>query len=159
MLIQRNIRGAVVRIVTLTVLLAYITVVSNKPARAAEYELQCNELTQTAWDKAPSPLAILCPLVRYLNVILYASAAVFIAMVFLSAIKYALSQGDPKALQGAKGALTWAIVGFIVVIGVFTMLVIFKNVLGLKDNLILNPVGILNKNLMGLFDMFGITGY
>lgn len=126
---------------------------------APEYESKCSELENQTLEGAPSPLAILCPLVRYLNVILFASAAVFVTMVFLSALKYAMSQGDPKALQGAKGALTWAIIGFIVIIGVFTMLVILKNVLGLKDNIILNPVGVLNKNLMDLFDKFGITNY
>lgn len=119
----------------------------------------CEELTENTWEKAPSPMAILCPLVRYLNLILYASAAVFVIMVFLSAIKYALSQGDPKALQGAKGSLTWAIIGFLVIIGVFTMLVILKNVLGLEDNVVLNPVGVLKKNLMDLFDKFGIKNY
>ena len=124
-----------------------------------KYVATCEELTRTTLDKAPSPLAILCPLVRFLNVLLLASAAVFVMYVFLSAIKFAMSQGDPKALQGAKGSLTWAVIGFIVIIGVFAMLVIIKNVLGLKDNPILDPIGALNDNLIKLLDNFGITGY
>lgn len=124
-----------------------------------DYVAVCSELENDTWEGAPSPLAIICPLIRYLNIILFASAAVFVMMVFATAIKYSLAQGDPKALQGAKGTLTWAIVGFIVIIGVFTMLIIFKNVLGLKDNPILNPVGVLNDNLMELLDKFGITNY
>lgn len=124
-----------------------------------DYADRCEELEQDTWEGAPSPLAIICPLVRYLNIVLFASAAVFVMMIFATAIKYALAQGDPKALQGAKGTLTWAILGFIVIIGVFTLLVIFKNVLGLKDNPILNPVGVLNDSLMDLLDKFGITNY
>jgi|GEM_PF-3940235 hypothetical protein len=125
----------------------------------AEYETRCEELTQETWEGAPSPLAILCPVVRYLNLVLYASAAIFVAMVFASALKFALAQGDPKALQGAKGSLTWAIIGFIVIIGVFTLLVVLKNVLGLKDSPILNPVGVLNNSLMDLFRKVGIRNY
>ena len=123
------------------------------------YEDRCEELTKETWEGAPSPLAILCPMVRYLNLILYASAAVFVIMIFAGAIKFALAQGDPKAIQGAKGSLTWAVVGFIVIIGVFTMLVIFKNVLGLKDNPIADPVGAINRNLMDLLNRFGIKNY
>ncbi len=129
------------------------------PGSGEDYVTVCSELENDTWEGAPSPLAIICPLVRYLNVILYASAAMFVMMIFATAIKYALAQGDPKALQGAKGTLTWAIIGFIVIIGVFTLLVIFKNVLGLKDNPILNPVGVLNDNLMELLDKFGVTNY
>lgn len=129
------------------------------PPIQQSYEDKCAELTAATLAGAPSPLAILCPVVRYLNLILYASAAIFIIMVFLSAIKFAMSQGDPKALQGAKGSLTWTIIGFIVVIGVFTILVILKNVLGLEESVVLNPIGVLNKNLTDLFDKFGIKNY
>jgi hypothetical protein len=152
-----NIAKYSVFVVTIIVLATLFSEPAN--AAPAEYEAKCGELENVTWEQAPSPLAMLCPIVRYLNVLLFASAAVFVMMVFVSAIKYSLSQGDPKALQGAKGALTWTIIGFIVVIGVFTMLVILKNVLGLKDNPILDPVGALNKNLMDLFDKFGIKNY
>jgi hypothetical protein len=123
------------------------------------YADRCEELTKESWEGAPSPLAIICPMVRYLNIIVYASAAVFVIMIFAGAIKFSLAQGDPKAIQGAKGSLTWAVIGFIVIIGVFTMLTIFKNVLGLKDNPIADPVGAINRNLMDLLNRFGITNY
>jgi len=42
--------------------------------------------------------------------------------VILSGIKLATSQGDPKTLASAKARFTWAILGFIIAIGVIAIL-------------------------------------
>ncbi len=69
---------------------------------------------------------------RGLNLLVYMSGAVFLIMLFVSGYKYSLSQGDPKGLQGAKDTLTLAVVGFIIVIGVFVFIRILIGAFGLN---------------------------
>lgn len=98
----------------------------------------------------PHPLAIICVIVRLLNIFLLSVGAIFVMYVFMSAIKFAMAQGDPKALQGAKQSLTVAIIGMLIVAGVFTILTILRNVLGLQYQLLTNPFDVLSKNLADL---------
>lgn len=121
------------------------------------YQSACGELENRTWEGAPSPMAILCPVARFLNVLVLSAGAVFVIFVFFAAIKYAMSQGDPKALQGSQQTLTTAVIGFFVVIGVWTLLTVIKNVLGLTDNQILNPFDVLSNNLARLLEKFNIS--
>ncbi len=123
----------------------------------SDYANLCTELESTSWSGAPHPVAIICPIVRLLNVFVLSAGAFFVLFVFISAIKYALSQGDPKALEASKQTLTMAVVGFLVIIGVYTILTILKNVLGLADNPITNPFGVLSQNLARLLEKFNIS--
>ena len=124
---------------------------------SSSYQSDCRELESTTWEGAPSPMAIICPIVRLLNVLVLSAGAFFVAFVFIAAIKYALSQGDPKALQASQQTLTTAVIGFLVIIGVYTILTIIKNVLGLQGNPILDPFGSLSQNFARLLEKFGIS--
>jgi len=124
------------------------------------YTDYCKDLESTTWDTSvggPSPMGIICPLARFLNVLVLSVAAIFVIFVFIAAIKYALSQGDPKALMASKQTLTTAIAGMLIVIGVWTLLTIIQNVLGLHGNAILNPFEALSYNLAELLIKFGIS--
>lgn len=121
-----------------------------------DYTQVCKTLETTSWED-PHPIAIICPIVRLLNVFVLSAGAFFVLFVFISAIKYALAQGDPKALEASKQTLTMAVVGFLVIIGVYTILTIVKNVLGLADNPITNPFGVLSENLAKLLEKFNIS--
>ena len=157
---------------TFSRLLLFIAVVTASfmgggMARAAvttNYWDACTELESTTWDKGPHPMAIICPVARLLNVFVLSAGVFFILFVFVSALKYAVSLGDPKALQASKQTLTMAIVGFLIVIGVYTIINIIKNVLGLEGDSdtcpvpLLNPFGALNCNLMNLLTKLGISG-
>jgi len=120
------------------------------------YTQACKELESATWSGAPSPMAIICPIVRIMNVLVLSAGAVFVVFIFVSAIKYALSQGDPKALQAAQQTLTTTIIGFIIVIGVWTILTIITNVFGF-NSAILNPFGTLNDSLKELFQELSIS--
>lgn len=61
---------------------------------------------------------IACPIDKGLEVLVYSSGAGFIGMILYGSIKYSLSQGDSKGVEGAKLTLTWGVVGFLIVIGV-----------------------------------------
>lgn len=118
-----------------------------------DYRSYCGD----GWYKGdPNPLAIICTIVRLLNVFILSVGAIFVMFVFISAIKFALAQGDPKALQGAKQTLTMAIIGMLVVIGVFTILTIMRNIFGLKYQLTMNPFDVLSDNLAKLLERFNI---
>lgn len=129
------------------------------PGSAPTAPAVCTELESGTWEGAPSPMAIICPIARFLNVLVLSAAAVFVVFILLSAIKYALSQGDPKALMASQQTLTTTVIGFFIVIGVYTLLTIIKNVLGLTSSPILNPFEVLTTNLRDLLTKFGISGY
>lgn len=53
-------------------------------------------------------------------------------MFLIGGFKYLTSGGDPKALEGAKGTLTHAILGLIVLVFAFLILVIIQAVTGVN---------------------------
>lgn len=92
------------------------------------YALDCPVPT----DVAPDLIQILCPAKAALNIALLSSGAIFSGIILLAAIKYALSQGDPKAVMGAQQTATYAVMGLIAVAGVFVAGVVVANILGLN---------------------------
>ncbi|MEO0132995.1 MAG: hypothetical protein ABIK73_08725 [candidate division WOR-3 bacterium] len=64
------------------------------------------------------------------NVVLGVGIAVTIIFLILGGIQYITARGDSKAAGQAREALTNAVIGFIVVIGAFTIRTIVVNVIG-----------------------------
>jgi len=65
----------------------------------------------------------------FLNVIKVSGALLgfgFFAMMVFGGIKYLFSAGDPKAVQSAKGTLTWAIIGLAIYALSFTILLLIR---------------------------------
>ena len=78
-----------------------------------------------------NPLAIVCPVVRVLNVMMIMAGVALVVMVLLAAYRFAASTGDPKAIKGAQNTLTYSILGFLVVIGIYTLMRILAAIFGL----------------------------
>lgn len=78
-----------------------------------------------------NPLAVVCPVVRILNVLMIMAGVTLVVMILFSAYRYASSTGDPKAIQGAQNTLTYAIIGFVVIIGVYALIRILASIFGL----------------------------
>ena len=76
------------------------------------------------------------------NVVLGVGIAVTIIFLILGGIQYITAKGDQKAAGAARDALTNAVIGFIVVIGAFTIRTILLNVIGGDANskLIVNEI-------------------
>ena len=68
------------------------------------------------------------------NVVLGVGIAVTIIFLILGGIRYITARGDQKAAGEARAALTNAVIGFIVVIGAFTIRTILNNVVGPTGN-------------------------
>jgi len=65
-----------------------------------------------------------------INIVLGAGIALTIIFLILGGIQYMTAKGDQKAATEARNALTNAVVGFIVVIGAFTIKKVLQNILG-----------------------------
>lgn len=70
---------------------------------------------------------------RAFNVIMLSAGVVFVGFVILAVIKFATAEGDPKAVQGAKLSLTYAIMGLVVIVSVFAINAIVINALGVDS--------------------------
>jgi len=78
------------------------------------------------------------------NVVLGVGIAVTIIFLILGGIQYITAKGDQKAAGAARDALTNAVIGFIVVIGAFTIRTILVNVIGGVTNDELNVTNIVS---------------
>lgn len=128
---------------------------NNSAVVNSDYKKACEALERLRWDQAVSPMAILCPIVRIVNVVMLSSAVFFVIFIFMASIKYSLSQGDPKALEASKQTLINSVLGFLLIVGSWTILRIIVNILGLNAA-VLNPVEMLARNLAKLFETFNI---
>ncbi|MFZ5424400.1 MAG: hypothetical protein ACOZAO_01245 [Patescibacteria group bacterium] len=74
------------------------------------------------------------------NVILGAGVALTVIFLILGGIKYMSAKGDQKAAVEARSALTNAVIGFIVVIGAFTIRIVVTSVIGGNENVAIQDV-------------------
>lgn len=68
-----------------------------------------------------------------INVIIGVGIALTIVYLVLGGIQYITSRGDTKAADEARGALTNAVIGFVVVLGAITVRIVVGNILGAND--------------------------
>lgn len=64
------------------------------------------------------------------NVILGIAGLTFFILLLSSGLKFITSGGDPKALEGAKKTLTYAIGGLILIIASYLILLLIKEITG-----------------------------
>lgn len=78
-------------------------------------------------DEPPELQQIAVVVSRVFNFFVLSVGVVLVALIFVSSIKFAMAQGDPKAVEGAKKTLTYAVLGFILVVGVYTLLILISS--------------------------------
>lgn len=69
-------------------------------------------------------------LAAVINVVFYVGVALTIIFLIIGGIKYITSGGSKEGTEAARGMITNAIIGFIVVIGSFTIKKIIEGMLG-----------------------------
>ena len=75
-----------------------------------------------------------------INIVMGVRIALTIIFLILGGFQYITSKGDQKAAQEARTSLTNAVIGFIVVIGAFTIRTVLLNVLQVEGDLIIDEV-------------------
>lgn len=65
-----------------------------------------------------------------INIVMGVGISLTIIFLILGGIQYMTAKGDQKAAQEARTSLTNAVIGFIVVIGAFTIRTVLLNILG-----------------------------
>lgn len=68
-----------------------------------------------------------------INIVLGIGIAITIIFLILGGIQYITSKGDQKAAQEARTSLTNAVIGFIVVIGAFTIRTVLLSMIGADE--------------------------
>lgn len=98
-------------------------------------------------------------LARAFNLFLMIGGTVFLIMILWSAYKYAMALGDPKMLEGAKQSLTYAIFGFVVVLGFYTIITFAASYFGVAGEPVFgDPAGLLKQNIIKLQDIVQESG-
>ncbi len=65
-----------------------------------------------------------------LNVVFYAGIALSVIFLIIGGIKYMTAGGDETKIAEARGQVTNAIIGFVIVVAAFSVRVIIKNLIG-----------------------------
>ncbi len=105
--------------------------------RVASAQVNCDfqsvniTTTGTQGIEVPLPSQIICPFLRLINLALMLSGVVLAVFIGYGAIKLAVSLGDPKGYEGSMRTFLFAIIGFFVVVGAFSLLFVLNNTLGL----------------------------
>ncbi len=75
-----------------------------------------------------------------INIVLGVGVALTIVFLILGGIQYMTAKGDQKAAQEARAALTNAVIGFVVVVGAFTIKLVISNVVGIGTDISITNV-------------------
>ncbi len=75
-----------------------------------------------------------------INVLLGVGIALVVIFLILGGIQYVTSKGDAKAADQARQSLTNAVIGFIIVVGAFTIKSIVENIFGISNQLKVNSI-------------------
>lgn len=111
-----------------------------------------NNCTQTATDAngtAVGNVATISCIIPFIQGLISAAfmfaGSIAAIVIILAGIKYVRSKGDPKNLQSAQQALTWGIVGLVIVIFAFFIVTFIGTVTGTTKSCLFG--GILSGNL------------
>ncbi len=64
------------------------------------------------------------------NIVIGVGVSLTVIFLVIGGIKYITSQGDPKAADSARGALTNAVIGFVIVLAALAIKFLIQRVLG-----------------------------
>jgi hypothetical protein len=90
----------------------------------------------------PTLAQVLCPIIRVVNIAILGAGAIFVLMLLYGGVKLTLALGDPKGFEGAKNTITWAVIGFLIIIGVISILFIASRLFGIQFDFT-NPFGLI----------------
>ena len=74
-----------------------------------------------------------CLFSNILSIAITGLGLIMFVLIIVGGFKYLTAGGDPKALESAKGTLTWAIIGLVVAILAWFILQAISNLTGITD--------------------------
>jgi len=90
---------------------------------------------------------------RILNVAVAVGGLVLVIMIAYGVWKSSMALGDPRGLEGAKQTWSYAIFGFFIVVGVYTLFIIISGIFGISS---LSPGGLINNVKSAIEEFTGI---
>ena len=75
--------------------------------------------------------ALMCIFNRIYNLVIYTIGAIFIIWIIISGIRYLMAGDNEDAVASAKKSLTFAVLGFLIVIAAHAVIVTVGNLLGI----------------------------
>jgi len=75
--------------------------------------------------------ALMCIFNRIYNLVIYTVGAIFIIWMIISGIRYLKAGADEDAVASARKSLTFAVLGFLIVIAAHAIIVVVGNLLGI----------------------------
>ncbi len=105
----------------------------------------------------PEFACLMIPVVRVLNLLVLSGGAVVVGMIAYASVKFALAQGDPKAMQGARQTLTYVFLGAFAVLGVYVIQTLITGSLGITNFGVGDPQSLFTRIQSELNALMGIT--
>lgn len=116
------------------------------------FAMDCSQNFIDSTTEYTSITALLCPVLRIVNILLYSAGAVFAIYVIYSGVKLSLAWGDSKGFDGAKWSLTYAVLGFVVILGFFTIYQVVLTTLNIEGFGSFNAVSDQVESNIGVFE-------
>lgn len=105
---------------------------ADDPCKAGVYDPRTGALVPGSGDVLP--LACLGNVIaRVVEVALVFLGVVTLLFLLYGAIRFIVSRGDAKAVEGARNTITYAIIGAVLVLGAFIIVNIVTSTLGLPN--------------------------
>jgi len=113
-----------------------------------------------ATDDPPSLAQIVIPIIRIMNVLVISGGAIFVLMLIVTSYKFAMAQGDPKGMQGARQSFTYTVLGGIAVVFTYAILEIMVGSFGLSAGFgsASTIFGSIRAGICGILDIARIAG-
>jgi hypothetical protein len=70
---------------------------------------------------------------RVIDALFGIAGAVIILIIIVGGVRYILSAGDPKAVQSAKGTITFAVIGLVIILLAVVIVNVIGNLLGASN--------------------------
>jgi len=102
-----------------------------RPVFAQPFDVPDNPLSEykQLWDV----------LGHILNIVFYVGISMTVVFLIIGGIRYITSGGSKEGAEAARGMITNAIIGFIVVVGAFAIKTILANILGTNQEVPTTP--------------------
>ena len=122
-------KAAVVNLATTLFFTFLFSLFITSPVQA-QWIGDCIGQTNFGYQDVPTIKGLECAFASVISFILPLAGVILFVMLFMGGFRYLTSGGDPKATESAKGTLTHAIIGLVVLLLAFLFLKLISTIIG-----------------------------